>query len=165
VTRRSTVDGAAMGRLHVRSMVEADLDQVLAIERDSFDSPWSVENFRYEILRNRHAVNYVLERGDGILGYACVWFIGRKMKINNIAIDRARRREGLAERLLRGLLRRAGELGCHTAQLEVRVSNRAARSLYRKLGFREVGRCKNYYLREGEDAVLLSIEIVPESAG
>lgn len=154
-----------MGRLRVRSMVEADLDQVLTIERDSFVSPWSAENFRYEILRNRHAVNYVMEREDDLLGYACVWYIGREMKINNIAIDRAHRREGLAERLLLGLLRRAGELRCHTAQLEVRVSNRAARALYGKLGFREVGRRKNYYQQEGEDALLLEAEIVPETGG
>jgi ribosomal-protein-alanine N-acetyltransferase len=152
-----------MGRLVVRSMREGDVEQVLAIERDSFVSPWTAENFRYEILRNRHAVNYVMERDGRLLGYACVWFIGREMKINNIAIDRAERRAGLGERLLRGLLRRAAELGCLKAELEVRVSNRAARSLYRKLGFREVGRRRNYYQREREDALLLATEIAPEN--
>jgi len=147
--------------MHVRSMRDEDLDQVLAIERDSFASPWSADNFRHEIHRNRFAVNYVLEEKRAILGYANVWFLGRELKINNIAIRPEDRRRGLGQRLLVAVLRRAAELGCVTAELEVRASNLAALGLYRKHGFVQVGRRRNYYQQEGEDALLLAARLKP----
>jgi ribosomal-protein-alanine N-acetyltransferase len=154
-----------MEPVRLRGMREDDLDEVLAIERDCFPSPWTRENFLYEIRLNRAAANWVLEQGDVIAGYACVWFLGPELKINNFAVRGDRRRQGLGDRLLRALLSRARELGCRTAQLEVRPSNRSARALYRKHGFVEVGRRKNYYQLEGEDALLLERVIAGEEAG
>lgn len=155
-----------MERVRLRAMREDDLDAVLAIERDCFPSPWSRENFLYEIRHNRAAANWILEQEREILGYACVWFLGPELKINNLAIRGERRRQGLGEGLLRALLDKARELGCRTAQLEVRPSNRAALALYRKHGFIEVGRRKNYYRAEGEDAILLERAVAAEgSAG
>jgi ribosomal-protein-alanine N-acetyltransferase len=147
--------------MRVRSMRDGDLAQVLAIEQDSFASPWSAENFRHEIHRNRFAVNYVLVREETILGYANVWFLGRELKINNIAIRTEDRRKGLGQLLLRAVLRRAAEIGCVTAELEVRASNLPAQSLYRKHGFVQVGRRKNYYRQEGEDALLFTSRLPP----
>lgn len=154
-----------MERVRLRSMREDDLDAVLAIERDCFPSPWSRENFLYEIRLNRAAANWVLDQGGLVLGYACVWFLGPELKINNIAIHHDHRRRGLGESLLLALLAKARELGCRTAQLEVRPSNRAASALYLKHGFVEVGRRKNYYQLEGEDALLLERAIAGEGTG
>ena len=42
--------------------------------------------------------------------------------------------------------------------LEVRAGNAPAIALYEKLGFREVGRRKNYYRAEHEDALLMTVE-------
>jgi len=46
--------------------------------------------------------------------------------------------------------------------LEVRASNTAAQNLYKKLGFFNVGRRKNYYEDNHEDAVLMALEDLPE---
>ena len=43
--------------------------------------------------------------------------------------------------------------------LEVRVSNHAAAALYRKFGFREVGVRPRYYANDGEDALLMDLEL------
>jgi ribosomal-protein-alanine N-acetyltransferase len=45
--------------------------------------------------------------------------------------------------------------------LEVRVSNQAAASLYRSFGFREVGIRPRYYADNGEDALLMDLELSP----
>jgi len=153
-----------MERVRLRIMREDDLDAVLAIERACFPSPWSRENFLYEIRHNPAAANWVLEHGGVILGYACVWFLGPELKINNIAIHDDHRRRGLGGRLLRALLAKARELGCETAQLEVRPSNRAALALYRRHGFVQVGRRKDYYQQEHEDALLLERVIAGQGA-
>jgi len=144
-----------MSRVRLRIMREDDLDAVLAIEQSCFPSPWSRQNFLHEIRHNPAAANWVLDHDGSILGYACVWFLGPELKINNIAIHDDHRRRGLGGRLLRALLAKARALGCETAQLEVRPSNRAALALYARHGFVEVGRRKNYYQMEGEDALLL----------
>jgi ribosomal-protein-alanine N-acetyltransferase len=47
------------------------------------------------------------------------------------------------------------------ATLEVRPSNAGARNLYRSHGFVEVGRRPNYYSAEGEDAIVMSIDLDP----
>ncbi|MCZ2110933.1 MAG: hypothetical protein LC118_15425, partial [Dehalococcoidia bacterium] len=44
------------------------------------------------------------------------------------------------------------------ATLEVRESNEAARALYRRYGFYEVGVRKRYYADNGEDAIIMTTE-------
>ena len=41
--------------------------------------------------------------------------------------------------------------------LEVREHNTAARSLYAKLGFNDVGKRKNYYIDPQDDAILCTL--------
>ena len=154
-----------MQRVNLRLMREDDLDQVVAIERDCFPSPWSRDNFLHEIRHNPTAANWVLERKGTVLGYTCVWILGPELKINNFAVHPEFRRRGLAKRMLAALLRQARNAGCLRAQLEVRPSNRAARELYRKHGFAQVGRRKNYYRSEGEDALLLEADLEQCVAG
>jgi ribosomal-protein-alanine acetyltransferase len=133
----------------------AHLDQVEQIEREAFASPWRREHFRFEIRENRYAVNHAVLLGDRVLAYACVWEIDEELKINNIAVRADMRRRGLGRWLLLRILEEARRRGRRVARLEVRPSNRAAIRLYRALGFHEVGRRKNYYQREGEDALVL----------
>ena len=63
---------------------------------------------------------------------------------------------GLGEWMLTRLLETGQALGARVATLEVRPSNRVARSLYEKYGFQEVGRRRRYYSDNGEDALILT---------
>ena len=67
------------------------------------------------------------------------------------------RRQGVAEEIL-GAFLRFGEAHLAFLTLEVRAGNAPAIALYEKLGFREVGRRKNYYRAEHEDALLMTVE-------
>jgi ribosomal-protein-alanine N-acetyltransferase len=135
-------------------MVEADLGQVLAIERDSFATPWSRDSFSHEI-RNPIALNLVASRGGDVLGYLCAWVVAGEIKINNIAVRSEQRGRGFGALLLERALAIARARGCAEASLEVRPSNREARRLYRRFGFRVEGRRKGYYQDSGEDALLM----------
>lgn len=143
-------EGGRLARLS-----EADLDQVLRIERDSFANPWRREHFLSEIRDNAWAVNHVIRRGPQVLAYACVWQIHGELRINNIAVHPGHRRQGLGRWLLGQCLEHARRAGCSVARLEVRPSNSGAIALYRDHGFTEVGRRKGYYRPEGEDAILM----------
>ena len=136
-------------------MQDADLEQVLAVERASFPSPWREEHFMHEMHHNPFAVTRVLRKEGRVLGYACLWLLHGELKINNIAIHPAYRRRGLGQWLLGRLLDLGRQSACHKASLEVRASNEEALALYRRNGFVPVGRRKNYYQLEGEDAILM----------
>lgn len=138
----------------VAPMTEGDLEQVLAIECVAFAAPWSRESFRYE-LANPRAGNLVVRRGAEVLGYVCVWAIAGELKINNVAVRADVRGRGLGATLLEAAIELGRARGCFEATLEVRPSNRAAASLYRRLGFQEVGRRQAYYQDTGEDAILM----------
>ena len=57
------------------------------------------------------------------------------------------------------MIAKAEDDGCVLVTLEVRGGNEAALELYKKLGFREVGRRKGYYSKGGEDAVLMDLDL------
>jgi ribosomal-protein-alanine N-acetyltransferase len=71
----------------------------------------------------------------------------------NIAIDPARRGQGLGTQLLKEMLERAGHEEPYT--LEVRTSNAAAIALYERFGFRAAGTRPRYYTDTGEDALIM----------
>jgi ribosomal-protein-alanine N-acetyltransferase len=144
---------------NLRSMRDGDLDQVLRMERLSFPSPWSRAIFLHELHHNPMAESWVLDREGRLLGYASVWFRRDELKINNLVVDPACRRKGLAERMLRALLEEGGRRGCSRATLEVRLSNLPARRLYEKHGFVVRARVPNYYRQEGEDALVMEMPL------
>jgi ribosomal-protein-alanine N-acetyltransferase len=143
-------------KLKLRLMRESDLEQVLRIERLSFTSPWSRSIFLHELRRNPLAVNWVLEGGGRLLGYASAWLRGEELKINNLVVDPDFRRGGLADWMLPQVLEKGRAKGCARAILEVRPSNTPARRLYEKHGFAVIGRLPNYYRLEGEDALVMA---------
>lgn len=144
-------------------MTVADIPAVLSIDRVSFPTPGSEELYRHELAGNPLAHYQVLienqANGPVIVGYAGYWLIAGEVHISTIAIHPEWRGRGLGERLLINLLL----LACATAPLlitlEVRRSNRAARSLYMKYRFEEVGVRRGYYRDTGEDALLLTVDL------
>ncbi len=143
----------------VEPMTEADLDEVLAIERASFPTPWTRESFLFELRENPYARNLVLKDGGRTAAFACVWIVDDELKINNIAVHPDRRGRGFGAVLLRRLIELGRAQGCTEATLEVRPSNRVARALYRAHGFREVGRRRGYYRDTHEDAIVMRLDI------
>jgi len=80
------------------------------------------------------------------------------MHINNVAVEPRRRRRGVAGALLEAALDHGRLGGARRAFLEVRASNRAAQSLYRRFGFQAAGVRKRYYDHPFEDAVIMRRE-------
>lgn len=147
----------------LRPMVPSDLDAVLAIEADSFPTPWPREGYEHEITQNERAAYWVLTRNVGeaqepVIGYGGYWLVAGEAHISIIALDTAWRGRGLGELLLLQLLHHALANGVDSATLEVRESNEVAQALYHKYGFVVVGRRPAYYKDTGEDALLMTLD-------
>ena len=136
-------------------MDRSHLAGVAELERLCFATPWS-EAMLAEELYNDTASIIVAEGEDGsVLGYAGLHVILDEGYIDNVAVRPDCRRQGIADRLL-DVFCRFGEEKLAFLTLEVRPSNEAAVALYRKHGFQEAGRRRDYYEAPKEDALLLT---------
>ncbi|MFX3630890.1 MAG: ribosomal protein S18-alanine N-acetyltransferase [Ectobacillus sp.] len=142
-----------------RQMNMEDIEQVVAIEQVSFAIPWTAEAFERELTINEYAYYTVMEEDGAIIGYCGLWLILDEAHITNIAILPEYRGKKLGEALLRHVMENARKRGAKTMTLEVRVSNEAAQSLYRKLGFLNGGIRKRYYTDNYEDALVMWVNL------
>lgn len=148
-----------MSSLIVDQMRPDDLDEVMAIERSSFSMPWSRSAFLYELERNRVARCRVMRDGDHVIAYVCLWEIADELHITNLAVHPSFRRRGIARTLLGEVLDAARRSGRRLVVLEVRPSNKEARTLYETFGFRVIGRRHGYYYDTGEDALVMEVPL------
>ncbi|MEW6081889.1 MAG: ribosomal protein S18-alanine N-acetyltransferase [Bacillota bacterium] len=132
-----------------------DIDQVLAIERCAFPSPWSERAFVSEITENAMAHYVVVERAGVVVAYSGMWLILDEAHITNIAVHSRVRRQGVGGFLLSQMLARAAARGCQRMTLEVRVSNSAAQLMYHRFGFQRKGVRRGYYTDTREDAIIM----------
>ena len=117
-------------QISIRQLTYSDLPQVIAIERRSFPTPWSLAMFVLE-LSKPSGVCLAAVDGGVILGYLICSKYDRVYHLMNIAVDPSVRRHGLGHRLLESLIERAAD-NCYT--LEVRTSNAPAYRAVRQSG-------------------------------
>jgi [ribosomal protein S18]-alanine N-acetyltransferase len=139
-------------QIRIRSLTYADLPQVIAIERRSFPTPWSLAMFVLELSKPSGVCLAAVENG-AIVGYLVCSKYDRVWHLMNIAVDPAVRNRGFGHRLLEALFDRAGQNESYT--LEVRTSNAPAIALYEQYGFRSAGTRPRYYQDTGEDAMIM----------
>ena len=146
------------GNYKIRVMTLEDIEEILLIENELFTSPWSMAMFVHEILNHKAFV--LTETSENlIVGYTCGWKVLDEYQITNVGIAKAYQRRGLAEYLLIKVIKLMLEEFCFNYFLEVRESNISAIQLYRKLGFIEIGRRKNYYNNPIENALIMHLNL------
>ena len=96
----------------------------------------------------------VIEDKSGVQGFLIARNLGEQWELENIVVVGLAQRRGLGSRLLAELVELARGQGARSIFLEVRESNRAARSLYKKCCFIEIGHRKRYYRDPEENAAL-----------
>lgn len=144
-------------------MDRSHIEQIAQLERDCFSSPWS-ETMLSDALFDTQASFIVAEDEEGnVLGYAGLHVIVDEGYIDNVAVEPAARRHGVASALLDVFCRfAAANLAFLT--LEVRASNAPAIALYQKHGFAQAGLRKSYYEKPREDAVIMTRFFQDENA-
>lgn len=147
----------------IRRMERRDVPQVYALECATFVDPWSEQSFMDEMERNKCARYLVAEAGDEIVAYAGAWIILEEGHITNIAVKEKWRGQGIGQAVTAALKQYAANLGARYLTLEVRKSNLIAQSMYKGLGFLELGVRKRYYEDNGEDALLMVCQDMPEA--
>jgi len=137
----------------IRRAAPADLDELLALERQAFTTDHiSRRQYRHHIGSASACVLAAFD-ASGVLGKA-VLFLRRNTDIGrlySVAVARAARGRGVGEALVRAVERAARAHGCRRLRLEVRQDNAGAIRLYERLGYRRFGAHAGFY-EDGADA-------------
>jgi len=142
-----------------------DLSTIHQIEKASYKFPWSIQSINDQI-KSKNAYNrsiYINNDSTSsntsiLVGYVFGYTVLNDLYITNFCIHPHFLKKKLASILLENLFYEANCFGIKTIFLEVRKSNFAALSLYKKFSFSEDGERKNFY-SDGEPAVLMHIDI------
>lgn len=100
------------------------------------------------------------ETEELLIGYLGMWVVVDEIHIVSVGVRSSYRRNGIGELLVLGALEMGMLLNCRQITLECRVSNEVAQNLYKKYGFRVVGRRKRYYSDNGEDAYVMTADAI-----
>lgn len=140
--------------VRIRKMEPKDLDAVAGIEAESFSMPWSRDAFS-DTLSLSYYRYFVAEEDGEVLGYCGFLFAADEGEVPNVCVAAAARRRGVGTCLMEALCEEAKQCGIAVLFLEVRQSNTAAKELYRRSGFEEIGIRKGFYELPKEDAILM----------
>ncbi len=138
----------------IRAATLADLEPLLALERQSFSSDQiSRRSFRHFLTR-AHAQLRVYEDAEGVGGYALVLFHRGTVlaRLYSLAVAGRLRGQGRGAALLQAAEQAAHEEGCLTIRLEVRSHNDAAIALYERAGYQRFALLPGYY-EDASDAL------------
>ena len=141
----------------IEAMRLEDIPEGLHLEREAFGQmAWHAGDFESAIASKCDFPLVI--RTTGLAGYAVLRIIAPEAEVENICVAPACRRCGVGETLMEAMLRLAAEQDAERIFLEVRAHNEPAKALYRKRGFVESYRRRNYYQGPTEDAIIMMKE-------
>lgn len=146
----------------LRPCNDYDLPQMVKIESDTQASPWSEDIFK-KCLEAGSSV-WVMDLSGNIIGFIIVLFQAEEGHVLNLCIHPEYQHQGYGHQLLKHALECIKEKGGVFVYLEVRRSNKNAIALYQKMGFKQVGERKDYYvsLPKREDALIFAKDLSAE---
>ena len=138
-------------------MDEGSVNDIFNISKECFSTPWSIESIKAEL--TNPLAKYIIaldEENNAVVGFVGAWIIVGEASITNIAVTSNYRNKGIANYLIKSLIKTCLDLNCYLINLEVRSSNIKAQNLYKKNGFLVDGLRKGYYEDNKEDAILMT---------
>jgi len=149
--------------LRFRRMTLDDIEQVMKVENEVYEFPWS-EGIFSDCIRVGYYCWIALQQ-QTVVGHAVISIVADESHMLNLSIARSHQRKGYGRQFIEFLVNEARAQQAQTMLLEVRPSNTAAINCYNGAGFNEIGCRKDYYpaLDGREDALLLARHISPAS--
>ena len=140
--------------INVREIDISDIYDIYRIESSIYDYPWSLSIFRDCVEKEYDC--FLASSGNNVIGYIISKITPLDSHILNLTIRSDYRRLGIASNFLDFIINKANLVKSKSILLEAKVSNNAAKSLYKKFGFKIIGLRKDYYrVADGrEDAVI-----------
>ncbi len=133
--------------------IEKDAELIAQIERHCFATPWTAEQVKSS---DDSTVFFLAKEKEKVIGYGGMYTVLDEGYVTNIGVLPEFRRQGIGAKIVDKLIDYSKEKALAFLSLEVRVSNIAAIELYKRFGFEEVGKRKNFYSLPKEDALIMT---------
>lgn len=147
--------------VHIRWMIRRDMPEVLKIESECFEFPWSEDEF-IRCLRQRNCIGMVAEHDDRVVGFMIYELNKMRLHVLNFAVAADFRRQGVATQMVSKLVGKLSAQRRTRITLEVRETNLDAQLFFRNAGFRATSVLRGYYEDTPEDAYLMQFRYRPE---
>ena len=144
-------------------MQSEHIQTVARLEKLCFGPHWAATQFDRE-LENPRCSYFVALEGEQTLAYLGYWKILEEAHITAVGVHPDQRKRRIAQHLMCYMLDDCVKHDIQWITLEVKASNLSAQKLYEKFGFAVMGRRKNYYQAEKEDALIMWTEDISKPA-
>jgi ribosomal-protein-alanine N-acetyltransferase len=148
--------------VHIRWMIRRDMPEVLGIEDQSFEFPWSEEDF-IRCLRQRNCIGMVAEFDERVVGSMIYELHKTRMHILNFSVHREFRRRAIGKAMINKLISKLSFQRRNRIMLEIRETNLAAQLFFRESRFRAVSVLRDFYDDSTEDAYLMQYRFQSEA--
>ena len=150
-------------QIHVRWMIRRDMPEVLQIEQEAFEFPWSDEDFT-RCMRQRNCIGMVAEMADSVVAFMIYELHRSRLHVLNFAVRRSHRRLGVGSQMMDKLFAKLSPERRGRIVLEVRERNLPAQLFFRSLGYRAISVLKDFYQDTTEDAYLMQYALPSAAA-
>jgi ribosomal-protein-alanine N-acetyltransferase len=144
--------------VQIRWLIRRDMPEVLRIEQESFEFPWTEEDFLC-CLRQRNCIGMVAERDHEIVGFMIYELHKSRLNILNFAVASACRRQGIGAQMILRLIDKLSQQRRNEIRLEVRERNLDAQLFFRSQSFRAVCVLRAHYDDTAEDAYIMQFQL------
>ncbi|MCX7411988.1 MAG: ribosomal protein S18-alanine N-acetyltransferase [Planctomycetia bacterium] len=135
-------------------MIRRDMAEVLEVEQEAFEFPWSDEDFT-RCMRQRNCIGMVAEMADSVVAFMIYELHRSRLHVLNFAVRRSHRRLGIGTQMMEKLTGKLTPERRSRIVLEVRERNLPAQLFFRSLGYRAISVLKDFYQDTTEDAYLM----------
>lgn len=150
----------------LRAIVPDDIKDLLAIEREVYagELPWTKSAFLQELQSTEPHLYILLKKETTTVGFIGCRLLEGNAHITNVAVLTAYQGRGIGSFLINEIKQFAHQHHCEKLSLEVRISNKHAQSVYRKLDFVSTKIKPAYYTENNEDALEMTYTLKESSA-
>ena len=142
-------------RVQIRWMIRRDMDEVLEIEKGSFQFPWTEDEFLC-CLRQRNCIGTVAEFDHRVVGFMIYELHKSMLRIVNFAVTPTERRNGIGNAMVQRLLDKLSQQRRREIVLEIRETNVPGQLFFAKNGFQAITVLRRHYNDTAEDAYYMS---------
>lgn len=147
--------------LQIRWLIRRDMPEVLAIENESFDFPWTEEDFLC-CLRQRNCIGMVAEMGEKIVGFMIYELHKSRLHILNFAVGEQWQRQGIGGKMVSRLIDKLSQQRRKEILVEIRETNLDAQKFFQKQDFMAISVVRERYDDTSEDAYLMRYLLTSE---
>ena len=152
--------------VQIRWLIRRDMPEVLEIENDCFEIPWTDEDFGCCLMHGeKNCIGMVAEHDHAVVGFMIYELQKEKLRIINFAVAPAEQRRGIGRQMVERLVEKLSQQKRQEIMMELRESNLHAQMFFKKQGFRAVHVLHNHYDDTTEDAYVMQYRLDADDLG